>query len=447
MPADAATDRATNDRAATNPPWSARVRAAIARPETALLLGLLAVYAATTNTRGLYHASLHQGVVQALVENGTLYIRDYDPRVPLGGDVFIHDGHVYANKQPGSFLLGAAVYWVLHLAGLSYARDYYLTAALVGVFTSGLFTAITAVLVYRLARRRASEGWALGAALAFGLGSSALPYAGALHHDVLATAFLVAAWAARRRALLAGVLIGAAMTCSLLPAPMVVAMAVLLALPIEAGSGPSLPRRAAMLALGIAIGAAPLLLSNWMSFGAPWRMPLTTGGMWPESSPRFDPPFALRLLAMYPRLLLWYAPIVLAGWVGLVYGTLRRGVAASATRREDAMLLAAVTAQLVFVLSLGTDGACQYGPRLLLPTMPFACLGLTTFAGRSWSRAAAAALVAIGVVSFAINLVGALYGTMYCDANTSAFLHYADAIRHRVFFSFPLLGIDGQAPY
>ena len=118
-----------------------------------------------------------------------------------------------------------------------------------------------------------------------------------------------------------------------------------------------------------------------------------------------------------------------------------------AARRENATLLAIVVAQLAFVISLGTDGACQYGPRLLLPTMPFACLGLTTFAGRSWSRAAAAALVVVGAASAVINLVGALYGTMFCDVTHYAFLHYADAIRHRVFFSFPLLGIEGQAPY
>ena len=143
--------------------WSDRAPRWIFGPETALLIGLLAVYAATTNTRGLYHASLHQGVVKALVENHTLYIRDYDPREPLGGDVFIRDGHVYANKQPGSFLLGAAVYWVLRPTGLSYDRDFYLTAALVGVLTSGLLTALTAVLVYRAGARVARPaGWARG---------------------------------------------------------------------------------------------------------------------------------------------------------------------------------------------------------------------------------------------------------------------------------------------
>jgi hypothetical protein len=428
------------------------IRRWLARPEIALFFGLLAVYAATTNTRGLYHASLHQGVVKALVENHTLYIRDYDPGVPLGGDVFIRDGHVYANKQPGSFLLGAAVYWVLRPIGVSYDHDFYLTAALVGVLTSGLLTALAAVLVYREARRRASAGWASGAALAFGLGSSAFPYAGALHHDVVATACLVGAYAARRHALVAGALLGLAATNSLLPLPMVVVMAVLIALPIESSDRASLVRRGVMIALGLLIGAAPLLLCNWLSLGAPWRMPLTSGGLWPESSPRFDPARAIRLLGMYGKLLIWYAPIALAGWVGLVWGVLRpaasplrpnRGWA----RRENAILLAIVIAQLAFVISLGTDGACQYGPRLLLPTMPFACLGLTTFAVSSWSRAAAVALVVVGVASVVINLVGALYGTMFCDVTHYAFLHYADAIRHRVFFSFPLLGIDGQAPY
>jgi hypothetical protein len=428
---------------------------------TALLIGLLAVYAATTNTRGLYHASLHQGVVQALVEHGTLYIRDYDPDVPLGGDVFIHDGHVYANKQPGSFLLGAAVYWVLRHAGVEYDRDFYLTAALVGVLTSGLLTALSAVLVHRLARRRASAGWALGTALAFGLGSTAFPYAGALHHDVMATACLVGAYAARRRVLVAGALLGLALTSSLLPAAMVAVMSALLAAVPAEGRETPIVRRAGTLALGLVIGIAPLLLCNWISLGAPWRMPLTTGGMWPESSPRFDPPRAIRLLAMYVKLLLWYAPIALAGWVGLVWGAARgrsetTGAETSstpaaplvaATVRENRLLLAIVAAQLLFVISLGTDGACQYGPRLLLPTMPFACLGLTTFAGVSWSRAAAAALIAIGVASFVVNLVGSLYGTMFCDVNHYAFLHYADAIRHRVYFSFPLLAIEGQEPY
>jgi hypothetical protein len=433
---------------------------------------------------------LHQGVVQALVEKGTLYIRDYDPRVPLGGDVFIHDGHVYANKQPGSFLLGAAVYWVLRSAGIDYDRNFYLTAALVGVLTSGLLTATTAVLVYRLARRRAPEGWAVGAALAFGLGSSAFPYAGALHHDVMATSCLVGAYAVRRRALLAGALLGLAITSSLLPAAMVVMMAALFAIdsaPRAAEVGEAreasqvlLARRAGAIALGIVVGAAPLLLCNWLALGAPWRMPFITGGMWPESSPRFDPQRAIGLLAMYAKLLVWYAPIVVMGWVGLAWGAIERrpgggtpaastatnanaAAPASDTARENRVLLAIVAAQLLFVISLGTDGACQYGPRLLLPTMPFACLGLTVFAARgapgplggagvasppvSRSRAVIGALIAIGIASFVINLVGALYGTMFCDVTQHAFLEYADAIRHRHFFSFPLLGIEGQAPY
>jgi hypothetical protein len=195
-------------------------------------------------------------------------------------------------------------------------------------------------------------------------------------------------------------------------------------------------------------------------------MPLVAGGMWPESSPRFDPARAIRLLGMYAKLLLWYTPIALAGWIGLAWESVRARAAqpeallastphptpsiaptSIAARRESAMLLAIVGAQLLFVISLGTDGACQYGPRLLLPTMPFACLGLTAFAGRAWSRAAARVLFVVGAASIVINLVGALYGTMFCDVGQYAFLEYADAIRHRHFFSFPLIGIEGVAPY
>ena len=52
----------------------------------------------------------------------------------------------------------------------------------------------------------------------------------------------------------------------------------------------------------------------------------------------------------------------------------------------------------------------------------------------------------VGVESVVINFVGALYGTMYCDP-AYGFLRYLDAIRQHVFFSYPLLGIDGRLPF
>ena len=98
------------------------------------------------------------------------------------------------------------------------------------------------------------------------------------------------------------------------------------------------------------------------------------------------------------------------------------------------------------MLSLATDGACQYGPRYLLPAMPFLCLGLLGFTGRGWSSVAAGALLVVGVESAIVNPTGALYGTMYCDP-AYGFLRYLDAIRRDIFFSYPLLGIEGQLPY
>lgn len=71
-----------------------------ARPETAIFCGLLAVYGAATNTRGLYHFDLQMAVVEALVEHGRLSIRDDTPGEPLGVDRFLYEGRVYARRNP-----------------------------------------------------------------------------------------------------------------------------------------------------------------------------------------------------------------------------------------------------------------------------------------------------------------------------------------------------------
>ena len=293
-----------------------------ARPETAIFCGLLVVYGATINTRGHYHFALHNEVVQALVERHTLSIPDREPGA-LGVDTFQYEGHVYVRRHPGAFLLGAAVYRALSWCGITFAEDYYLAAALVALFTSGVLTAATAVLVYRIALARGSPlAWATGVALAFGLGSTALPYTGTLHHDVTATAPLVAAFAFRRRPFVAAILLGSSATASMLPIWM---FAVLLAWMLFAPSagGGAWHRRAALIAAGLVLGSAPMLISDWATFGAPWRTPLTVVGVWDDNQPRIDPAMAWKMLRLYSTRLALYAPIALAGLVGLVIAALR----------------------------------------------------------------------------------------------------------------------------
>ena len=77
----------------------------------------------------------------------------------------------------------------------------------------------------------------------------------------------------------------------------------------------------------------------------------------------------------------------------------------------------------VYVLNIQTGGDCQFGPRYLLPAMPFACLGIAGYSYLSTNaerRLASVIILLLGVVSFVINLLGAVQGAMCCPDGRNA---------------------------
>jgi hypothetical protein len=94
-----------------------------------------------------------------------------------------------------------------------------------------------------------------------------------------------------------------------------------------------------------------------------------------------------------------------------------------------------------YILNIAANGTCQYGPRYLLPAMPFVCLGLVGF---SFLRDGALKLVArltalaCGLASFFINLIGAMHGAMLCDFPHSAVKPYLSEMLHGQMRSYPL---------
>ena len=78
------------------------------------------------------------------------------PELQPRGDVFEYQGHLYAAKQPGQFLAGAAAYALLRPFRLRYRDRFTLTAALVTFLTASLVTAAAAVAVFLLARSLAA---------------------------------------------------------------------------------------------------------------------------------------------------------------------------------------------------------------------------------------------------------------------------------------------------
>jgi hypothetical protein len=177
---------------------------------------------------------------------------------------------------------------------------------------------------------------------------------------------------------------------------------------------------------------SPLLIYNLVSFGNPFGQAVFVGGHSVFLPAGIDVQSAA-LLWEYVRLVVGYTPITLLGLAGACF-------LPAARRRHRNLLLALAAAHLAFVVIVHADGACQFGPRMLLPVLPFAALGIAGFAFVR-RQAVAAALVAVTTtVSAGFNLLGALYGTHFCPHDRYAVERYIAAARQGVGFSLPLLG-------
>ncbi len=413
----------------------------------ALFLCLWLLNGVLINSSNLLEFNLQQMGVEAIVERGQFSVEgSATPQLKPGNvDVFEYNNHLYAAKQPGQFLMGAFVYWFLHRLSLSYLSNFLLTSALVTFLTTSLITALAASAVYLLARDLAAPYASPLApalvALGFGIGTTALPYAGISHHDAIASSLLVAAFyflfraahnpaASQNRwlALAGGMLLGWVITTSMLPALMV-GVALLYALFLKR------PIHLAGLALGLLVGLAPLLVYDAINFGSPLTLP-NIAGDYTDTFFHFDADNFLSKLLFYATFVLQYTPLTLCGLVGLAF-------LPGHFRSEQVLLIGMIAVLAGYILNIDTVGHCQYGPRYLLPAMPFLALGLIglTYAPYGLVRSSLRGLTAvIGMFSAMSNVVGAMFGAMYCDIQWYALPYYLQLLSRGKFWSFPLAG-------
>jgi hypothetical protein len=443
---------------------NARISYKLSSGRLSLVLFLLLwfAYGAAINSSNLIDFDLQHVGVEALVERGHFYLEHSIPSQRQSkGDVFTYEGHNYAAKQPGQFMLGAFVYFLLHKLGLSYANNYLLTSALVTFFTTSLVLAISGVALFGIACELSPDGqaglhatvtgrvgtplfWPLAATLSYALATTAFAYSGIAHHDVLATGYLVIAFylimqlsresATKRvsyfRAGGAGLLLGLTITTSMLPFFMVVLSACYFFYLRRW-------RLVSVFLVGLFTGLLPLFVYDLVSFGNPFLLPNIAGsGMFADTFFHFDPRNLGDKLAFYASSIAAYVPVFAVGLLGLSYypRQLKRGP-------EFLTLLALMVALAAFVLNIQSDGDCQFGPRYLLPVMPFACLGIAGFAYLSTAserRLAAVAVALAGGFSFVINLVGALRGAMNCPHGQNAFWNDFAAIQNGGGLVYPL---------
>jgi 4-amino-4-deoxy-L-arabinose transferase-like glycosyltransferase len=403
----------------------------IARLEILLFLCLWLGYGSAINSDNLFKFNLQQIGVEAIVERHQFYLEGSSvPELWPGGDVFFYQSHKFAAKQPGQSMAGAIVYWVLHVFGLRYANNYLLTSALVTFFTTSLILAASAIAVFRISRRltkdRQSLFWPLLTTFAYALATTIFAYSGIAHHDALATGCLVlafylifdlprAGWDGRGEILRsagAGFLLGLAITTSML-VPLMAIVCVLYFFWLRRW------KLIPLFVVALLFGLLPLFVYDARSFGNPFLLPNVAGAhLFADTFFRFSAKNFGDKLVWYSMMLLVYAPVFLAGVFGLSYypRDLRRAPFFPA-------LLAMLILLAAYILNIQTAGDCQFGPRYLLPAMPFACLGLAGYSYLSTlveRRFAGLLVLLVTLLSFAINLIGAVQGAMNCPDGRNA---------------------------
>jgi hypothetical protein len=397
------------------PPVTSRRRPLI------LFLSVWLIYAAFTNSSDARNHNLQHAGVEALVERHTMYVDgSSSERFQKIGDAFWYDGRLYPLKAPGQFLAGAAAYYPIHWF-IRYTKSHDLAAYLVTIFSAGIFGAAAVTALFLGVERLTGSGAAaLGSSVAFGFGTNFFPYTGVLFHDVFATSCAAMSWSAivismkARRPLswiaVSGVLGGLAITMSLLTPLLVLALVPY----VDWKTG---LRRTPVWLIGFVVGLAPMLIVHTIYFGSPLRLPHQVAGV-ADVMPDETSGNILTKLGFYfvwpQRSLFFHSPICLIALLGL-------GFLAREHAKEFGLILISGAYLLAYLCAIHTVGHAQYGPRYLMPWMPFLCLGLIPFWTRThvlgapaWTLRRYVVMPILGI-SISLNLMGAITTVMRAD--------------------------------
>jgi hypothetical protein len=344
-----------------------------------------ALYAATTHPRvfSAGNDASRWAQIEAIVDHGSATIERSRFRPTV--DRVIVGGSEYSNKPPFFSLVGAALYAPLRAATGWRLADpttggkaiWTLTLLLVG-----LPAALAVALFDRALASRPGLAPAARALATTGLAAGTLlfSFAGTLNNHVPAAALLLAAALATRagRPLAAGLATGFAAAIDLLPG---LGLAPFLALG-GARAGSDRRRDLARFALGLAPGAAALVLSNVAITGS-WRPPKWLPGAVDLSAQAGASVLGVVLpqSATYPLEVLFGAhglfavsPILLLGAAGCALAARRAGAGERPFWRALAFGVALQYAG--HALLAGSYGGWSYGYRYLLPIQPLLMLAL-----------------------------------------------------------------------
>jgi hypothetical protein len=351
---------------------------------------------------GAWNQNARLDAIFAFVEPGPDHLTfRIDHFVPLPkrfintGDYARFGDQYYANKAPGTILLGVLGYLPLygleHFAGANIDEPVIeiLNAYLINLWVSVVPMTVAVVLFYRLLWRRLSAPRAAALALLTWFGTALFPYATQLWGHSTTAAFVMMAlfWLDRaletgapRAATAAGACLGLGLLCDYLVLPLVAAVVLAVGL--------SRPRNLIRLGLGGSIPASLLLGYHWYCFGGPFVLP--THGSHPvfvDKARLFgvfgvvSPRALFELTLGTSRGLFLQMPLLVVALLGLVLWGRRN--------RRDLLLWIIVLASVATLLEVasfnGWHGGATVCARYLIPTIPLLMLGLRELPKSRWA--------------------------------------------------------------
>lgn len=326
--------------------------------------------------------------VYAVVDRHTFAVDPYVLQSPLiEHDLAVYRGHEYMAKPPLPAMLAVIPYAALRLVFPPAHMDDWLWKWVLTVIVSGLAFVITILLVERLAVGARLRSPRL-AAVATAVGTPLLVYATLLMADSVSAALLAGAAlaAVAGRGLLVGLFFGALLSTDTIAAAG--AAGALAVVGFDALRSRSAIRLAAI-AVGAALGVAPLLAYQAIAFGSPFG---SMYGYLSDAEQRAayaglhvglpSPEAILAVLASPRNGLFTVAPIALLGLLLLVRlwregGDKRLLVSTAGGAIAAILAFTALPHELIF-----WPDRAEYGPRLLVPLLPLLCWSLAALPPR-----------------------------------------------------------------
>jgi len=397
------------------------------------LLGL------TITVKDLRIYALQHSVPESIVEHHTYSLgHSKTPSFQAKGDTFLFEGQRMAAKQPGQFTLGAVVYFWLWLFDLTYLNNFDLTAALVTWFSTSLMLALAASFYFALL----NQVWGVERKIsflitfAFVFGTNLFSYGGLAHHDIIAISFVLISFYFLQKnihqfkgqhhpfALFSGILLGLGTFSSMLPSWIILSILIYVLFFRNF-------RLILVVGLGYIIGLLPLFIHNTYYFDNP-LVQANMAGNYKDTFFHFN---WWRMKNHTVHYFLWgnlsiwkYMPIMGLGFFGLFFWGRK-------FFRENLMIFTMVVLHSFYILNIDANGYCQYGPRFLIPLVPFISLGLIPILRPKNLRILNYSfwIFTGGVLIYSsfVNFVGALGGTMNCSLEKFTFFEHLN--RHDLY--------------